>query len=220
MADLVSIFGYISAGFSITGAIIAIISKIRDKHIKPLVKQIGKERLYYCLFVLNDLFNYYDVDQIANNIRQFELKTKMEDEMKLSIGEVNNIMKKISPQFRDGRMPMLLKKYDEEKYFVLLKNKKHWNRLKNDSTIDKAINEALNIMMSNMNLRKIANIQNERRMQINSLIQNIINNKSINREKRKELERLRDKVRYEESQARLDIIKDRLHDLFKEKSLN
>lgn len=202
------------------GFIIARIIAFKRNILQKIQREMGKGKLITALMIFTELLNELDIDNLYELILVFKEKYSLEKDMKESLMDLSSLLS-IKKSIEMPSVQELLEKYKKRKdsKIVLLKNKKHWNRIRNDPVVDKALNSIMNIMHEKLKMRALSIKEQANVEKINAMISSMKSNIPRNRKLRKEIETLNDDIKEKERIGELDKIKKRLYRIFRGKSL-
>jgi hypothetical protein len=203
-------------GITMFCAFVIIIFRLKNDVAYKTARAMGKGKLMELLLLLNGIVSKMSLEKAKKLLQKFESEYTLKLDMEEGAIDINALlsMKGILSQ---PKVTKALKEYKEAKEYGVLKNKKRWNRVRNDPEVDIALEAILDSLVANVKLRALAARDKGNVGQIEALIKAIKSDENMmkNRAKRKELEKYNEELRTQEKELNLDRIQEKLHDIFK-----
>ena len=169
--------------------------------------------MFNAVVLLTELLKIYSMEDIVKRVKAFHKEESLETDMKVGIFSIQKMLE-IKTAFTSSKVPEFIRREEEKKRVSAIKNRKSWQRVKDDPDVSKALDNVLQIFRSNVKLKKIMVGNKERIDQINNMITTMEMRIPENREARKKLETIREKSAAEKEVSRLNKVKERLWRVF------
>lgn len=201
------------------GIIIGIIIKVYRNIYYKTLREIGKGRLMDMLLLLTELTNEIPVEDLHDLLTRFKKKYAIEYGMKESMMDISHLMT-IKKTMSSRKVMDFMNEIRERREHALIKNKKRWNSIRKDRSVDRALDSILNILHERLKIQAASAKKKANVFQIQQLISRITCEENVlkNREIRKKLESAREKLENDRKMEKLDEVKEELHEVFRELS--
>jgi hypothetical protein len=211
-SDFLNKFG---VGITVFCAFVIIIMRIKNDVGYKTARAMGKGKLMELLLLLNGIVSKMSLERAKQFLKKFESEYTLKLDMEDSAVDIEALMsvKKIISQ---PKVTKALEEYRKEQEYGVLKNKKRWNRIRNDPKVDEALEVILDSLVANVKLKAMSAREKGNVGQIEALIKAIKSDENVmkNRAKRKELEKYNEQLRTQEKDIDLNKVKEKLFKLF------
>ena len=213
LLDWINKFGI---GITVFCAFIIIIFRLKNDVAYKTARAMGKGKLMELLLLLNGIVSKMSLEKAKQFLKRFESEYTLKLDMEAGAVDINALMS-MKDILSQPKVTKVLVEYRKEQEYGILKNRKRWNRVRNDPEVDIALEAILDSLVANVKLRAIAARDKGNVGQIEALIKAIKSDDNImkNRAKRKELEKYNEELRTQEKELNLEKIRERLYDIFK-----
>lgn len=216
ISDLVGNLDWIIPVLAVLIFVVKIISKIKIMP-RAFRKEMGKEIFQESMFLLAKFALEYEPEELYDILKAFARQLDLKDDMHATIETISDVFK-LEGAFVDNPY---FKKLDDEKrerrYKILTKRKK-WEKVRYGEKVDNALGQIYDLWLAHRKIRIMRVEENESRKEIKGIMGSIEKRKMTNIEKRKAVERRREKEKRKVELARIKSKGDDLHEIFNRKS--
>jgi len=194
--------------------IIIKLAQMRKDVMRKMIRAIGKGKLMEMLLWLDKMTDRIPMDKLGDVLDKCEIELGM----KGAADDINALLS-VGKALHEPDAKAALEKYKQEHDYGVLHDKKHWNELRNDPGIDKALGSLVDHLVGKYHDQVMTAQQKGNVAQIKELVARITSDNNIikNRAKRKKIETFNEILRTQEKDIDLKRISKELYDMFKVK---
>jgi len=208
----------ISTWVVVIAVIVGIVIKVYYDIMYKTARKIGKAKIMDIILLVNQMTENMTLDDLKELLIRFKKKELPELEMKVAVTDLESLLS-IQNTLRKPAISKEIQEYKRKKEYGIIKNKKRWNQILKDMSVDKALDGILDMLMIRNEIQAQAANKKVPVDQVKALINVIKSDANIkkNRATRKKLEAYTEELRSQEKEVDLKRMQLKLYDIFKRK---